>query len=177
VGNEDRSFVDPKLLGVWNGPVGDHISQVHILPSSRPSAHPASKGMDILFIAHPPPEDPSDHGWLLAHGFAARIGDRTYLSVKWDVADGEPQTGADSGYHILEYIFEGDASFRFRTMNEDAIADAVRDGDLEGTVSEGQFLKSIRLTAQPDALRAFLAEGDPDTLFGIYGEPLVRAEP
>jgi hypothetical protein len=91
--------------------------------------------------------------------FTTSLGERRWLSVG---RRGE-------GFLIATYDLEAEAALRLRGLDEDAVAQAIGDGALAGTVEveKGDLLvpdrKKVRIQAQPKDLAAWLRD-HPETL-------------
>ncbi len=137
---------DPALYGVWRFREKDELTYVHIGPASTLGAAKEGQPMRIVMVDHKPNGMSVEE--YLAYG--AHVGRARYLSVA------QEENGKREGYLFVRYRVEGDA-VRFATVNDKALAQAIRAGRIEGTVRGEGLGAEATITAGSPAIAAFLA--------------------
>jgi hypothetical protein len=146
-------------LGGWHF----HYHGFKAGPNGQPRATP---WLEVLSVAH------VKDGGLKGDAYRAlttRIGVHDYMSFF------ELGSGADKGratlYSFARYEVSWAGDLRVWMANSEAFAQAIKSGKLHGTVKREKMADDIMLTDSTENLAAFVAAGDPATLFS--GKPLV----
>ena len=144
---------DPALYGVWRHREGDETTYVHIGPAIALGGPKEGQPMRIVIVDHKltgvTVEDYTVYG--------ARVGRHRYLSVA------QEEQGKREGYLFVRYRVDG-GTVRFASVDGKALADAIRAGRIQGTVRGEGLGTDATITADPQAIAAFLAASG-DALF------------
>ncbi len=149
---------DPALYGVWRFREKDELTYVHIGPASTLGAAKDGQPMRIVIVDHKP-NGVSVEDYL---AYGARVGRDRFLSVA------QEQNGKREGYLFVRYRVEGDV-VRFATVDDKALAQAIRAGHVEGTVRGEGLGAEATINAGSPAVAAFLATAGS----GLFNAPVV----
>ena len=146
-------------LGGWHF----HYHGAKAGPNGQPHTTP---WLEVLSVSH------VKDGGLKGDAYRAlttHIGVHDYLSFF------ELGAGADKGkatlYSFARYEVNWAGDLRVWMANSEAFAQAINSGKLRGTVKHQKTGDDVMLTDSTENLAAFVAAGDPGTLFS--GKPLV----
>ena len=90
-------------------------------------------------------------------GHTSILAGNRYFNLK------EIRPNSSPAYFFVKYRVEK-SFLAISIMDADAVASAIEKGDIEGTVSKGQYLSSVRMTADKKKLQQFIKDHDK-TLF------------
>lgn len=103
----------------------------------------------------------------------SEIGGTGFLSAALLDLSNAPVDGNLNGYALLRYeIVEG--RLRLYLMDSTVAADAIASGELQGSVAGSPYFPDIRITSSTEEITAFVADGDPSTLFEFDAGDLER---
>lgn len=103
-----------------------------------------------------------------------RIGDQWFMTV---VGIDEPDEGGPDEplYMIVRYDITAQGDLLIRTMNLEALAEDVNAGLVAGEVKSSELWEDVQLTADSEALAAYIAAADLERVFA--GDPLPMRRP
>ena len=150
----DDATADTRLAGVWYGKSGEDTVYLHFL---------AGKGarMDAVEVDH---RGNGDAHALIYTVFPSVIGTGHYLNI-------QEKAGTDKPYYLARYQLTGAGTMTIWLMGETAAAKAVKSKKIAGKITlkdlgDEKPTRNITLTADSDALAAFVRKSDPEVLFG-----------
>ncbi len=102
-----------------------------------------------------------------------RIGEQWFMTV---VGIDEPDEGGPDEplYMILRYDITAEDDLLIRPMNWKALAPDVRAGLVAGETKPGEYWEDVHLTADSEALAAYIAAADPERIFAVEPLPMRR---
>jgi hypothetical protein len=78
-------------------------------------------------------------------------------------------------YLIARYVLTAQGELTIQLMSSEAVAEDVRAGRVAGEVKPGEHRDDVLLTAESEALAAYIAAADPDRIFsGVLLAPMRR---
>ena len=130
----------------------------------------------------------AEDGYMIAHVFATEKGTlqialaehgveglgeiETYDAHVTNLPSGDylnvVVTGAEAGYLIVKYQFDGTNALSVRFPNNEALEQAVKSGKLAGTTKVEGGVTDVRITATSEQWQAFLAKPPAD----LFDEPV-----
>jgi hypothetical protein len=167
-----NSTIDTRLEGIYlprGEKSGEGLSDWHFHYRGMKSPGGQSRTtpwLEILGIEH------EKDGGLKQSAYRAlttHIGVHDYLSFFEIGAGGDK--GKAPPYSFARYELNWAGDLRVWLANNDAFAQAIKAGKLHGTVKQQNLIEDVVLTDSTEHLAAFLAAGDPGTLFS--GKPIV----
>lgn len=102
-----------------------------------------------------------------------RIGGQWFMSVT-DFAEQEKRNVNEPGYLILRYDISAQGELLIHTMSREAVIADVHAGKVVGETDSAKMEGDIILTADSEALAAYIAAADPKLLFTGTLDPLRR---
>ena len=140
---------DTAIYGVWRYKDKDELSYLHIGPefSLTDAASPGNRRTRIVVVDHKR-NGLTDEAYV---GYTSRAGKQGYLNVV--------QTEGDKtvGYLFVRYSLLDRNTLRFATMDEDALAAAIRAGRIKGTTRGEGLSSETAITAESAEIERFLA--------------------
>ena len=134
---------DPALTGLWRAKTGsadDGEFYLHFLP--------ASDGTITVVMVQS--GDKPDGDWSVASITTATLGANHYINAQLQFSDGKPADPGDTtDMTPLLYRLDSPNYLTLFFMDEDDTKDAIRSGQIKGTVTEGQF-GDAKITADPN---------------------------
>lgn len=164
---------DPALVGAWRGTLeeGD-IVYLHFLRGRNDTL----KAVLITSETDSARQDATEGAWAVFTLITAEVAGTRYISALFDYDDGEAVTGQTRGYHLLRYKIDDDGTLRMFQVDDDALARAIEEKKLAGSVERNQLTTDVRVTAPSAALVAYLKTIDPKTLFNRPFAALTRID-
>ncbi|MBV9992830.1 MAG: hypothetical protein JOZ72_16240 [Alphaproteobacteria bacterium] len=156
---------DPALLGVWKG---------HGEDSGNEDSGNKEGDKDGIIVFLKDGEDgmtailcgPDGGGeWEAFAVHAAKLGGRTYMSVREQVKDGKPVDDEDAKHEIALAYRIANGRLVMTLLDEKATAAAIHAGKIKGEVESGGT-GDVRITADAAAQDAFFATQEGAALFG-----------
>jgi hypothetical protein len=151
VGPADPENGDPRLLGAWYNVAEDGFAVAHVFATE-------SGALDIEISDH---DVEGTGGVVGADAHVTRLPHGDYLNIL--------VTGAESGYLIARYRFDGLNRVAVAMTETAALLEAVKSGALAGTITEEASGPDLHITATSEQWQAFLAGPPAD----LYGEEIV----
>ncbi len=148
----DRAQPDTAIYGVWRYQAGDDLSYIHIGPefSLTDAGKPGSRRTRIVIVDHKA-NGLTDEAYV---AYTSWVGKQRYLNVV--------QTEGDKtvGYLFVRYSLVDRNTLRFATMDEEALAAAIRAGRIKGATRGEGLSSETAITAESAEIERFLgAEG------------------
>ncbi len=145
----DRAQPDTAIYGVWRYKAGDELSYIHIGPefALADAAKPESRRTRIVIVDHKR-NGLTDEAYV---AYTSRAGKQGYLNVVQ--AEGDKTVG----YLFVRYSLLDRNTLRFATMDEDALAAAIRAGRIKGTTRGEGLSSETAITAESAEIERFLA--------------------
>ena len=168
---------DPALIGTWYGALDEDDGPffIHFFrPESEQDDVPAG-GMSAVLV-YGGEEADDEGGWASMYALTAEVAGQTYLSMKFQLNNGEETVGAERGWHLFAYEIDND-TFRLRAVDEDRLADLLNAGALQRTATGGNFTSETRITAGSAELVNFLQTPEADDLFTVEQGSFTRVIP
>ena len=140
---------DTAIYGVWRYKDKDELSYLHIGPefSLTDAASPGNRRTRIVVVDHKR-NGLTDEAYV---AYTSRVGKQRYLNVVQ--ADGARTVG----YLFVRYSLLDRNTLRFATMDEDALAAAIRAGRIKGTTRGEGLSSETAITAESAEIERFLA--------------------
>jgi len=139
--------------------------------------------MAVVGVNRTAEEDPKFF-WFRTRGHTSAIGDRTFLNLESgsyvEIDPNAPLTSAidggrdEFGRQIVEYRIEDGSRLHLYLMNAEQMADATDAGALAGTVKREKYSTHVTVTAESDALAAFIAGRTRNDVFHELGGYFTR---
>jgi len=162
----DRAAADPRLAGLWVAKQENQVLYAHFLPRrDRP--------MDVVLVSE---QNDGGGGYGVLSLTPSRIGDERYLSARFLVDDGRVVADDEATYHLLRYRISDDGALTVWAMSEEAVVEDIRQGRIEGEPKAGRWTDSALLTADTDALVAYVGAADPTRVFNALFATFRRLE-
>jgi len=150
---EGGSPADPALIGTWSAKAtGEDTATLLDI---------AVKGDGISLVMSDPKGDEQK---IAFSGKTAEIGGVHYLSVTPDDADALGAGGAKIGFMIFRYAPDSDG-FKVWALDGEAVAKAINDGKLKGTVTGSGTDRSPRVTSSAAEVAVWIATADGQAAF------------
>ena len=151
-----KAQVDDRLISVWKfrdaGELGQGEMFLHV---GKKQLGPEGVAQ-CIFIQH---SGGSTMSISKAAMFTTVIGEDKILNVRWATDSN------DGRYAFFRYDFhEGD--LQLYPPRSTVVAEAVRRGELEGSISSGVLAPHVALRSTSDELYKFVAQSDTSVLFG-----------
>ena len=153
---------DPALEGTWRGKSGDDKPEgyYHVLLNDDAT-------MTVVGYAPKSGDDKASWGTLTLT--TVQLGPNRYMNVREMSENGGPPKDKDAPQSIpLLYRIDGGRLTIF-TFDEKSVADAIRAGRIEGTITPNKMgamsFDSVAITADGPHLDAFLKRADAPELF------------
>ncbi|MDA0577753.1 MAG: hypothetical protein O3B24_06610 [Verrucomicrobia bacterium] len=141
---------DPALLGTWAGAVdADNGSQVSFFPR-------ANGWMDIVHIT-------DSNGSVQRcdvsryEGYSTTVEDERYLCLRV-VGDPGVPVDATNGYYIARYAIAPADALAIQLFDQKSVRALIEQDALQGTITEGEHVDTIRVTSSPARLVAAILE-------------------
>jgi len=157
----DGAQPDTAIHGVWRYKDKDELSYLHIGPefALTDAARPASKRTRIVIVDHKR-NGLTDEAYV---AYPSRVGKQRYLNVIQSEGD------KTVGYLFVRYTLVDRNTLRFATVDEAALAAAIRAGRIKGTTRGEGLSAETAITADSAEIERFLgAEGDK-----LFAAPVV----
>lgn len=150
---EGGNPADPALLGVWTarGADDENAMQLEIA---------AAEGGVTLKMIDPQGKEKS----ILFNGRTAEVGGVSYLSLTPDDSESLGAGKTKVGYMIFRYAADGDG-FKVWSFDDTAVAKAIQDGKLKGTVTGSGPEVSPRISSSPAEVAAWIATDEGQAAF------------
>ena len=148
----DGAQPDTAIYGVWRYKAGDELSYIHIGPefSLSDAAKPGSKRTRIVIVDHKR-NGLTDEAYV---AYTSWVGKQRYLNVV------QTEGARTVGYLFVRYSLVDRNTLRFATMEEEALAAAIRAGRIKGTTRGEGLSSETAITAESAEIERFLgAEG------------------
>lgn len=96
-----------------------------------------------------------------------RIGGQLIMTV---IGFGPPEEGGPEGapHLIVRYAITAQGDLLIYPMNLEALAEDIRAGLVEGEVKPGEIWENVSLTADSEALAAYIVAADPERIFADH---------
>lgn len=143
---------DDRLIGRWVSMEEDEKGYADISSSGG--------GRYLVRIVDKPDRDEEARYEILT----TAIGDRWYMSIL-PVGRAEDTSPKTRPYMIAIYDISGEGILSIRLMSWEALAEDVRAGRVAGKVESGKDWDDVLLTAESEALSAYVAAADPERIF------------
>jgi hypothetical protein len=155
--------LDARLTGVWKGRIGtDKDATAYLF------AFPREGGRLEAMLLHPSATD--DKGdWTTVSLTPGKAGTANILNAKLVLDNGAPAREGTVDYTPVLYRFDPSGELRLFVLDEKALADAVRQNRIAGTVKESSLGNDVRLTADAKTLDAFFAANAAALFTEDYG--------
>jgi hypothetical protein len=163
IGQSNGAIADARLVGHWQV-----VEQSNAAADAAEDAAPEagyvfileqenSPALQVLLVA---PE--GENEWWTFEIVTGNAGGNLMMNARPILANGESvpddEVPLPEGYFPLRYSVEPDGSVRVYTWGDlQRIADAVRNGDVAGTVAEAGGGTDVRITAAPQELDAYFS--------------------
>jgi hypothetical protein len=168
VGTSIGFKVDPALLGAWKatGPDGGEPAYIHILGNDDGT-------MTAILVTPPQKENLGD--WSVYRLRAATLGANHIVNAQETIANSKPSEGPLAQLNVLLlYRAAGPGRVVFYQMDDKAVADAIRAGEIAGDIEAGDN-GDVHITAGEPALDAFMKIPRAAKLFNKVLVTLTRA--
>ena len=142
---------DDRLLGAWSLVEGEQTALGVMLVRAEDDG---TLGLLSVEVREDYDSGEQSVDWNLARAWTTRVGGDGYMNLD---LDGEKM--------ILAYGVNNDGNVRIGVLDEARIRAAIEEGRLEGTVAEGTFLDTVRVTASRQAFVQFLETEGGHVLF------------
>lgn len=152
--------IDARLSGTWFGTLAESESTIHFFEAE-------SKRLPALIVARDEDDPTVNDGWMLISSVVSKIKKHRFLSAEIIMEGGEEPDPDFEGYHLLRYRFDDQGTLLVDMLDTDAIAAVIQAGDLSGTVDEGRYFDTVRITATSDELKRYMRSAPIDTLFAV----------
>ncbi len=163
VGMSGGAEADTRLIGGWKVITNDHSGYVFFIPRQ-------GGGLQAVLVGWEPGSDTKLHGeWWIFDILTGKAGRHTLINARPVLQGGDAfpkmqQPNAD-GYLPLLYRFETDGSVEFFDWSDGhGIIDAIKGGQIAGTVEGTDVEPNVHITADLHSLDAFFAEAAPRLL-------------
>ena len=155
VGATSPTKTDPALYGQWRGEDDNSAGYMSFLGNDDGS-------MTAVLVSLPSGSDGGD--WEVFRLQAAGLGDKHYLTASEIYVKGKPVPDGDGITNVvILYRVEGRKLSMF-TLNTKAVIAAIKRGELQGVIGEGDD-PDVQITTDEPKLDAFFAKADPAVYF------------
>ena len=156
---------DPALIGLWFGAFEEDDDPVLLnIFMAEDDDHDVPGGMRMIMTGYTEDAD-DDGGWAVLYALSAEINGEHFLSVDYQIDNGEDMEGPIRRYHIYHYEITNQNTLILRAVDEDKLEEIITAGELTGTIEKAQFSNEIRLTDTSANIAAFLGNEPLDRLF------------
>jgi len=160
-----QTFADRRLEGVWEQKADD---------GSRSYFHMARRidrgtpWLDVADVSHR--DENKGLGFDGYTALSAKIGNERFLSFKNSRLTGSPTPAGTFSFARYDFTWRGD--LRIWLLSEDALAEAVRAGQLHGKVKGSGFSLDVKLTDSSARLAEFFSS--PENVHHFFNDkPMV----
>lgn len=145
----DGARPDTAIYGVWRYQDKDELSYIHVGPefALTDAAKPGNPRTRIVIVDHKR-NGLTDEAYV---AYTSRAGKQGYLNVVQ--AEGDKTVG----YLFVRYSLLDRNTLRFATMDEDALAAAIRAGRIKGTTRGEGLSSETAITTESAEIERFLA--------------------
>jgi hypothetical protein len=162
--DEENSFDDPSLTGMWFGGPPDELTDQHYYSFLKTGD---DKELDVIGLQF----DPGGDEWITLAIHTTKIGENSYMSVRYIGENGEEGDGWDL-FVLCRYTIEEENKLTIWVADESVLKASLLENLADGVTPEQVINEDGTIIAPMNILRDVVAKSDPNVLFedllGVY---------